>query len=312
MNNLDKIWQHLRSLFSRGASSEAPDEPLASQAPRVCIRCKRLTSRQLSRCQQCDVYLDPNSVGVLAQAEPLQKTGYWPVGLVFAWVVLVYMASLGVSILDTSYLAPHHWWAPKPDVLVLLGTNHADLTLNAAEYWRMTTAIFLHQNLIHIGFNLCLLSFLGSLALKHLSGHRILLAVLLCGITGNIFAADAVFLGLTPFHNQGLGSALFGLAGLLAVMNRHSDPLQASRLKHLLIWGWMTFAGLSLLQIVPIDHFGHLGGLLAGIGLGYWYQSNIANTLGHQVERLALLGSGLLLVWGLHQIFLRITALLPG
>lgn len=127
----------------------------------------------------------------------------------------------------------------------------------AGEYWRLITSGFLHDGLLHLGFNMYILWFLGQSLEPALGTVRfvaLFLASLLAGSFGALLlSADALTVGAS--------GAVFGLMAATLVMQsaRGIDPMQSGILPLLLLNLAITFfPGLN------ISIGGHLGGLAGG------------------------------------------------
>src|SRR6476646_5548856 len=123
------------------------------------------------------------------------------------------------------------------------------------EYWRLVSAGFLHENLLHIAFNMYLLYLLGMMLEPAIGSARfatIYFTSLLAGSFGALFATDAASLGAS--------GAVFGLMGAAAV------ELRARRLSIM----ESGIGGLILINLVfsftlaNISVGAHVGGLIGG------------------------------------------------
>jgi membrane associated rhomboid family serine protease len=145
---------------------------------------------------------------------------------------------------------------------VLFGPAVAD-----GELWRLVTSGFLHQpdfgrGLLHIGFNMYILWFLGNMLEPSLGPFKfaaLYLAALLCGSF-----AVMVIDPLAP--TLGASGAIFGLMGAAFAMQRARgiDPMQSGI-------GPLILFNLVLGFIIPnVSVAGHVGGLIGGglVGLG--------------------------------------------
>ena len=272
--------------------------------PLICKHCGKLNQATNEACMYCHRPLGEATVRALVKTEQHTSISTWPVPLLFVICVLIYMGGLAISSLSETYHAPDHWWSPDLQTLALLGSNQADLTLNAAEYWRLITAPFLHRNLIHITFNLLLLASFGVITIANFGLRRFWLIVACCGVTASVFSVDSFFLGVQPYHATGMTPILFGLLGVHWVfLKQNQNHLMAERVKGLLVWGHLVFIGLSFLNILPVDHFGHIGGMFAGMGLGFWFESESARRWGPIIEKILLVLLGWFLVWGWYHVF---------
>jgi membrane associated rhomboid family serine protease len=153
-------------------------------------------------------------------------------------------------------------------VLITYGAKDNDLILHG-QYWRLVTPIFLHTNLLHIGLNMLNFAILG-VFLERLAGHaRFLLIYLVTGVISII--ASCLF---SPQNiSVGASGAIFGLVGaysIFVLMHRRAFPQGGIPA---LLW-LALIIGLNLavgLFIPNVDNYAHLGGLLSGFLLGWWF-----------------------------------------
>ncbi len=124
------------------------------------------------------------------------------------------------------------------------------------QYWRIVTSGFLHENLLHIGFNMWVLYYLGVLLEPALGSFRLglIYAVsLLCGSLGALLVSP---------HDLTVGAsgAIFGLMGAAAVeLRARQIPLMQSGV------GGLIVLNLIISFSVPgISWGGHIGGLIGG------------------------------------------------
>ncbi len=125
------------------------------------------------------------------------------------------------------------------------------------EWWRLVGAMFLHASIIHLGFNMFALYWLGGIVETALGTWRYLLIYFATGLAGS--AGALVFSG--PFAiTVGASGAIFGLMGALLVLEYLSTGSLAGQAMTLIVLNLViTFA------IPNISIGGHLGGLLGGI-----------------------------------------------
>jgi membrane associated rhomboid family serine protease len=123
------------------------------------------------------------------------------------------------------------------------------------EYWRLVTSAFLHENLLHIAFNMYLLYLLGMMlepALGALRFAAIYVTALLAGSFGALLA--------TASPSLGASGAVFGLMAAAAV------ELRARRLSVM----QSGIGGLILINLIfsftfaNISVGAHVGGLIGG------------------------------------------------
>jgi membrane associated rhomboid family serine protease len=124
------------------------------------------------------------------------------------------------------------------------------------EYWRLITGGFLHSGILHIGFNMYILYWLGTMlepSLGHARFTALYLASLLAGSFGALLLEPNAF-------TVGASGAVFGLMGAAFVLQRARgiDPMQSGI-------GPVILFNLVLGFIIPnVSIGGHIGGLVGG------------------------------------------------
>ena len=130
------------------------------------------------------------------------------------------------------------------------------------EWYRLITAGFLHGGLLHIGFNMYILWFLGNLlepALGHLRFAALYFASLLAGSFGALVVSPTAL-------TVGASGAVFGLMGAAFVMQRARgmDPM-AGGIGPLILLN----LAIGFLPGLNISIGGHVGGLIGGAAAGW-------------------------------------------
>jgi membrane associated rhomboid family serine protease len=135
------------------------------------------------------------------------------------------------------------------------------------EYYRLWTVTLLHANFFHLLFNMFALYLTGPI-LEQLYGSRVfLLFYLLCAAAGS--TASFVFGGDAPA--VGASGAVFGLFGILLAATRTHHPVLDARARALTGQiGVLIVINLVIGFTIPrIDNAAHIGGLVAGLWLGF-------------------------------------------
>jgi membrane associated rhomboid family serine protease len=124
------------------------------------------------------------------------------------------------------------------------------------EYWRLLTAGFLHDGLLHILVNMVSLYFVGS-SLEPAIGRVNFIAIYFASLLAGSFGA-LLFQPQVP--TLGASGAIFGIFGALIVLaHRRGIPIWQSGLGMVLLFNLIfsvSFKGISL--------GGHIGGLVGG------------------------------------------------
>jgi membrane associated rhomboid family serine protease len=177
----------------------------------------------------------------------------------------------------------------------LFGSIRGVPTLGVAhgQWWRIITSGFMHENLIHIGFNMYVLYVLGQMlepALGRLRFGTIYAVSLLTGSFGALL--------VTP-HSPTVGAsgAIFGLMGAAAVeMRARQIPIMQSGV------GGLILLNLVISFTLPgISWGGHIGGLVGGavtalvIQLGARYRSQALALVGCAAIGIAALAGSILI-----------------
>jgi membrane associated rhomboid family serine protease len=123
------------------------------------------------------------------------------------------------------------------------------------DWWRLVTSMFLHYGPFHLGLNMLMLWWVGSVMEQTLGRGRYLLLYVVSGLAG---AAGVLLLSPTS-QTVGASGALFGILGAALVLERQRTyVLQGAALSIIVINLVITFT------IPGISIGGHLGGLAGG------------------------------------------------
>ncbi|HJR39483.1 MAG TPA: rhomboid family intramembrane serine protease [Nocardioidaceae bacterium] len=124
-------------------------------------------------------------------------------------------------------------------------------------YWQLLTSMFTHVDLLHIGFNMLALWFLGPQLEAAIGRSRFLALYFVSGMVGSAFVY-----WLAPIHTSTVGAsgAIFGLMGALLII----AIKVGADYSPILMW-----LGLNVVLTVVgrgfISWQGHLGGLVGGV-----------------------------------------------
>jgi len=147
------------------------------------------------------------------------------------------------------------------------------------EYWRLLSVTLLHDpsSFLHLLFNMYALFLVGPVV-EQLYGPRLfILFYVLCGLAGSV--ASLVF-GPVQF-GVGASGAIFGLFGILLAATRAHNPVLDRRGRSLVGQiGMLILINLVIGFLIPrIDNAAHIGGLVAGLWLGFLLVPGRAPTL---------------------------------
>lgn len=146
--------------------------------------------------------------------------------------------------------------------LVRFGAKYGSL-IESGEWWRFVTPVFLHANLIHLGFNSWVLFDLGP-AVEGLYGpQKFLVLYVLTGAAGFVLS----FLWQPLAVSIGASGAIFGLIGVMIAYGYRNRRTAGEAVRNMFV-RWAVYMLAFGLLIPGIDNAAHIGGLLAGIAFG--------------------------------------------
>ncbi len=156
---------------------------------------------------------------------------------------------------------------PDPRVLLAWGTNFSPLTLHGQQ-WRLLTSMFLHFGLLHLAFNMWALLSGGRFAERLFGPRRFLVIYFAAGLSGSLTSA----LWNPQVNSAGASGAIIGVFGaILAWFLRADHQVPASVIRQQRTSG-IVFILINLgygATQSGIDNAAHLGGLVAGLLLGW-------------------------------------------
>lgn len=153
--------------------------------------------------------------------------------------------------------------SPVNEILINFGAKYNPFIENG-EVWRLLTCAFLHSGFIHIGCNMYSLYIIGPQINQIYGTWKYFIIYIMSCITSSLLSFF-----MSPYSiSVGASGGIFGLMGALvafAIIERHRiEKRYLSSLLQIIIIN--LFIGLN---IKNIDNFGHIGGLLGGILIGY-------------------------------------------
>jgi len=123
-------------------------------------------------------------------------------------------------------------------------------------WYRLVTAMFLHENLLHIGFNMYALWVIGRVVEQYLGTTRYIGLYFVSGLAGS--AGALLQTPITPV--LGASGAIFGILGAMMILEYQMTGRLAGQALTLVV------INLVLSFVIPgISWGGHVGGLIGGI-----------------------------------------------
>ena len=187
-----------------------------------------------------------------------------PTLLFSSTLILVYIL-IGLTVGD--YLNPLN--APNSEVLLFLAQCDGPFPIFP---WTIVTSIFLHAGIIHIASNIFFLLLFGIILEEQVTKKRWITTFFLTGIAGNLTFAGADIAGfaLTGAPNMNALSCGVGASGAVYGIMGAATGLRGVILI-IFIAGLDIFAGGGF--------FAHIGGLVTGLALKRFWNSELRDSL---------------------------------
>lgn len=175
---------------------------------------------------------------------------------------LLILVNLAVFVVMT--LGGVHFMSPTADSLIGWGALSTD-EMQAGQYWRLVTCIFMHSGIIHVVMNMLGLGIAGASLEPVLGRTKLLVTFLVTGIAAGFISYK--------FHEHvvevGASGAIFGLYGtMIALLCTKVIHGTTRALTWILALAFMGLNFLLGFAIPGIDNMAHLGGLAAGFIFG--------------------------------------------
>jgi rhomboid protease GluP len=167
---------------------------------------------------------------------------------------------------------------PSWSKLLLLGIGDGhrfgDLSLQDlahGEYWRLTTSTFIHFSIIHLVLNVIAMYQLGTMVESWYGTSQSIFMYGLTGGGGNLVSVLIRHeIGSSPRIHSGGGSVvIMGLVGLCAVVGLRSKTELGVSMGRLMVFFMVTTAILGAALPQFIDNWGHAGGAVVGVVVGF-------------------------------------------
>jgi rhomboid protease GluP len=157
-------------------------------------------------------------------------------------------------------------FSPSNLALVKYGAVYTPLLTEGGEWWRLVSSIFLHAGGMHILMNGLGLWTVGNAVEEHFGRARALVVFVVAGAAG--MAASVWWRPVVLV--VGASGGIFGLMGcLIAYALRHRGTSTAAELKARFV-PWLIYGLILGFAIPGVDNAAHIGGLLAGMAMGYF------------------------------------------
>jgi rhomboid protease GluP len=251
----------------------------------LCPNCGKLVGADESRCPFCQTR-NPgakwkNTLFFRSMRQPEQLIKliiYTNIGL-YLLSLLLNWRTLGLAANPLTFLAP------DSGVLFLLGATGSVPVFEYRRLWTLISAAYLHGSIMHILFNMLALRQIGTLILQEYGLYRMFALYTLTGALGFLISVMA-----NVRLTIGASAGLCGLIGA-ALYYGKSRGGTYGQIIYKQMTGWIIGLVMFGLFVPGINNWGHGGGLVAGITVGYLlgYEEKRRQTFGHKLLAAACL-----------------------
>jgi rhomboid protease GluP len=240
-----------------GAPEKAP-------RPRLCPACGTLVGATASKCHECGASMTFSLAAASRSLSNLIPSETPITYLLMGSNFVLFLFSLVLSFRLTGGI--EGLGNVSGEALLRLGARESHYIFSG-DFWRLVMPIFLHANLIHIGFNSYVLMDVGPQIEETYGSPRYLFLYLLTGIFGNVAStAWSIFFHGGYGISIGASGSLLGLIGLmLAITTRRGGAMMQMLRSQLVKWVLYIFV---LGVFLGADNAAHAGGLASGYLLG--------------------------------------------
>lgn len=156
------------------------------------------------------------------------------------------------------------------EVLYRDGALVTSAVVQGHEYSRVVTAVFLHAGLQHLGSNMLAQLLLGNAVERNIGHIRYGILYLTAGICGNLCSILYELHTGNFYRSVGASGAVYGVMGaLVVIILRGRRQLRQGSSLMIRAGIMIAYAVYSGFQTPYINNAAHLGGMAAGVVLGF-------------------------------------------
>lgn len=260
----------------------------------LCPNCRRLISIDEPHCPYCGL-ANPGSwwksnrwTRIFFDADSLIKAIIYVNAAMFILSILLNPGMTGLTLNPLAFLSPGN------RSLLLLGATGSIPIDRFGRWWTLLSANYLHGGILHILFNMIALRQIGPFVVQEYGGHRTIISYTLGGVFG-YFVSYLVGVDFTI----GASAAVCSLIGSALYYGKSRGGTYGHAI-YRQVGGWAISIFIFGLLVPGINNWGHGGGLVAGIVLGFLmgYNERRPESYSHRMlAGLCVLATVLVLGW---------------
>lgn len=225
---------------------------------------------------RCAAPLSPLSASLDALTGPVDASKLWGTRVIFGLTSLVFLGQLAANAQRFGMGRLHELVLGALWGIGQFGGLSETFHTVSTEPFRLLSAVLVHVNALHFALNMLALAGLGRVAEPGVGTSRFVVAYFSCGVVGFAVSVTMAEILGNGGHTAGASGAVFGISGLiLGWLFRTRDTRWGGADKRWLKYAVSTGASLLLVNLFPvnINNAAHVGGLLCGAVLGFYYAS---------------------------------------
>jgi len=245
----------------------------------LCPKCRKLISVDETICPYCGI-ARPGSLW----KNNIITLGFSNTDQLIKTIIYVNVGMFIISLLLNSRLPglstnPFYILSPENTSLLLLGGTGTIPIDRLHRWWTIVSANYLHGGILHILFNMFAFRQLAPLVAREYGVYRMFIIYTLSGIVGFRISYLA---GVT--FTIGASAAICGLMGSILYYGKSRGGIYGQSI-YKQVAGWAVGLFLFGLIVPGINNWGHGGGIVAGIILGFFlgYRERKEENLFHKI-----------------------------
>jgi rhomboid protease GluP len=268
---------------------------MSNQRPSIlCPNCRKLISSSESKCPFCGIRRPgswfKNNAWTRGFRNPNQM-----INAIIAINAGMYILSILFNPSAAGFSPnPLTFLSPAGSSLELLGATGLVPIQDYHRYWTLISANYLHGGILHIFFNMVVLRQLASIVSREYGFYRMFTIYTLGGVFG--YWISYLF---GVFWTIGASASVCGLVGAILYYGKSRGGVYGRAL-YKQISMWVVFLFIFGFVVPGINNWGHGGGIIAGIGLGFLlgYREKRRESIFHKLlAGTCVLVTLLVLVW---------------
>jgi len=270
----------------------------AEKKSMLCPNCRRLINSDEPQCPYCGLPR-PGSRWKKAVLSGMLRSPYDIINYILYVNVAFYIFSLVLSPTALGLSAnPLSFLSPSSNSLVILGATGTIPIGRLHWWWTLLSASYLHGGLLHIAFNMLALKNLGPFVVREYGVNRFFIIYTITGIAG-FYLSYLAGVSLTI----GASAGICGLIGATLYYGKSRGDLYGETI-YKQVMGWVVGLALFGFMVPGINNWGHGGGIVSGILLGFlmgYNDKHAENQLHRTLATVCIVLTAGVLIWAVLQ-----------